>query len=429
MHTRRHLLLKPWIWRFGVSLVLLSLFTMTALAKTTITHFAYSGHGDAYYEFVQNAKATFEAENPDIEINITRGTNYDQATTMVAGGVGPDIFDLSTNVAPGYFAAGILKDLTPYLERDQEFDQADFIPLAMEGYRTEEQIFGLPVSTFQIFTFYNKDLFAQVGSADPNGLAESWTWETAVDVARKMTRDGNGDGEVDSWGLTAANSLYRWPIFVHQAGGYLFDKVSNPTRPTFETDAARTGLGFFADLYRQHGVVADSYTKFLEGHVGFTTDSGPSYFGLMAREVGARFNWDVAELPKGPDNNGTMVIMNGFQMSAMTEHPDEAWRWLSFLTSEEQVNDFMRRTGRTPARISSWQSFAATLDVVPEYLIAASDAIQNPASTTNYITPVYRDLASASGSIIAPVLTGDKSVEQALRELQVAAENLFAEQE
>lgn len=419
--------MRTWLYRFGVSFVLISLFSAASLAKTTITHFAYSGHGEAYYEFVQNAKALFEAENPDIEINITRGSNYDQATTMVAGGVGPDIFDFSTNVAPGYFAAGVLRDLTHYLERDEEFARDDFIPLAMEGYRTDEEIFGLPISTFQIFAFYNKDLFDQIGSADPNGLGENWTWETAVDVARKMTRDTSGDGNIDKWGLRAANSLYRWPIFVHQAGGYLFDKISDPTQPTFETEPARVGLNFFADLFRQHDVVAASYTQFLEGHVGFTTDSGPSYFGLMAREVGDKFSWDVAELPKGPDNNGTMVIMNGFQMSAMTDHPDEAWRWLKFLTREEQVTDFMSRTGRTPARISSWQDFAATLTDVPQYLDAASDAIQNPASTTNYITPIYRELASASGSIIAPVLTGEKSVDQALQELQVKAESLFAE--
>ncbi len=50
--------------------------------------------------------------------------------------------------------------------------------------------------------FYNKSLLHQVGAKDPwDDLKGDWTLTQMVELARAATRDRDGDGKPDTWGL------------------------------------------------------------------------------------------------------------------------------------------------------------------------------------------------------------------------------------
>ncbi|MGI6083708.1 MAG: ABC transporter substrate-binding protein [Limnochordia bacterium] len=413
-----------------VLVLLLLLLSPAAISKTKLVHYAYTGHGEQYRQFIDHAKANFERANPNTEIEVVEGNDYTKALTMALGGVAPDVLDMSTNLAFSHYASGLLRDLTPFITSDREFRIQDFVPASLIGYQARGATFGLPSSIYQVLCFYNRDLFLQAGINEPALLGEGWTWDAAISAGKRLTRDLDGDGVPDQWGVRASNSWYRWPIWVHQAGGMLFDKLVEPTKPTFDTPAGRTGLGFLADLHLEGAAVPVtqvSHELFYNGQVGLSLDDGSSWLTIIPTSSGGRFEWDVVELPKGPVHNGTFLIMNGYQMSASSGHPEAAWEWIKHLVSREAMLDFMTITGRTPARTALLREIPKTLEVVPRNLQSVADAVLNPNSQPPYLTAVYGQLNSVTGQITRSVLLGQKSVVAALQEMDVAAAALMAD--
>ena len=81
--------------------------------------------------------------------------------------------------------------------------------------------------------FYNKKLFEKAGLQPPK------TWSEFVDTAKKLTKDTNGDGKIDQWGVaiegaSITESAHFAFILGRQNGGELFDGG----KPTF--DSARS---------------------------------------------------------------------------------------------------------------------------------------------------------------------------------------------
>ncbi|NLN18499.1 MAG: sugar ABC transporter substrate-binding protein [Firmicutes bacterium] len=412
-----------------ILVLLLLLISPAAMAKTKLVHYAYTGHGEQYRQFIDHAKAIFERANANIEIEVVEGNDYTKALTMALGGVAADVLDMSTNLAFSYYVSGLLQDLTPFINADKEFRLQDFVPASLIGYQARGATFGLPSSIYQVVCFYNRDLFLQAGISEPAALGDGWTWDAALSAGKRLTRDLDGDGVPDQWGVRASNSWYRWPIWVHQAGGMLFDKLVEPTKPTFDTPAGRTGLGFLAGLHLENAAVPLTYAShelFYNGRVGFSLDDGSSWLTIIPVSSDGQFEWDVVQLPKGPVHNGTFLIMNGYQMSAATEHPEAAWEWIKHLVNRESILDFMSITGRTPSRTALLREIPKTLQVVPRNLQAVADAVLNPNSQPPYLTPIYGQLNNVTGQITRQVLLGQRSVVAALQEMEVAAAALMA---
>ena len=61
-------------------------------------------------------------------------------------------------------------------------------------------------------------MFDAAGIAYPD---DTWTWDTLVDVGKKLTLDTNGDGQTDQWGFyTETTDMENyWSSLVWQNGG------------------------------------------------------------------------------------------------------------------------------------------------------------------------------------------------------------------
>lgn len=73
---------------------------------------------------------------------------------------------------------------------------------------------------------YNRDMVKEAGLETPNELQKrgEWTWEKMREYAKALTKDTDGDGQIDVWGLT--ERLDPWPVgqemAVYLNGGGLF---------------------------------------------------------------------------------------------------------------------------------------------------------------------------------------------------------------
>ncbi len=84
-----------------------------------------------------------------------------------------------------------------------------------EARRTLEA--ALPNLSFLGFSngvFYNKNMLDEYGLPDLNELFQSgeWTWQRYKEIASKLTRDTDGDGEIDQWGIAGVWGNTNNPI-------------------------------------------------------------------------------------------------------------------------------------------------------------------------------------------------------------------------
>ena len=76
-----------------------------------------------------------------------------------------------------------------------------------------------------------------------------WKWEDFLAAAKALTKDNDGDGRIDIYGLGFEPTLIRVAPFVWQAGGDIVDDVHRPTRFTLDESSALAALDFIRSWY------------------------------------------------------------------------------------------------------------------------------------------------------------------------------------
>ena len=141
------------------------------------------------------------------------------------------------------------------------------------------------INSFATGLYFNKTLLEREGQPNPHDLVAQgkWTWEEFLKIAKAVTKDLDGDGVTDQWGIvnTPVN-LYR--MFIYSNGGSLIKEVDG--KMVFPYDDAKTleALHFYSDLYNVHKVAMpprgdswsiddynDSQTMFNGGKAAFVT--------------------------------------------------------------------------------------------------------------------------------------------------------------
>lgn len=112
----------------------------------------------------------FEAENPDIDLNIeivSWNDIYTKVNTLVANGNAPDI--LNIDVLADYVADDLLMPATDYASEDL---QSKFFPSFWEASSIDDTVYALPILASCRALFVNKDLLDEAGAKVPTTWAE-----------------------------------------------------------------------------------------------------------------------------------------------------------------------------------------------------------------------------------------------------------------
>ncbi len=102
------------------------------------------------------------------------------------------------------------------------------------------------------------------------------------------------------------------------------------------------------------------------------------------------FDFKVTSFPKG-DVKVSRSISSSFAIAQNSEHPDEAWELIKFLTAKEQLNDYWQALWvAAPARISSMESEAYE-DVVgvPDAGVPGIDSSEEFEDKVGYIKDAF----------------------------------------
>ena len=407
------------IRRLYLPLLALLLLTACRPQSEAITFMVF---GDAAeFAAYQSLVDAFSAAQPEIDVtlaHIPSPRDYrTRLATDFAAGTPPDVSLINYRRVPAFAAAGQLQPLGPYLEASDAIAMDDFYPVTLDAFRWRGELMCIPQNISSLVVYYNRDLFRAAGVPEPT---DDWTWDDFLAAAEALTRDTDGDGVTDQYGLGVEASLFRLAPFVWQNGGRIVDEPDYPTQLGLTRFPSQEALNWFVALQTDHHVVPDrlaeasldSESRFIQGTTAMYLNSRR---GTPTYRESAAFDWDVAPLPRGKETAG-ILHSDAYCLSAASANKDAAWRFIEFANSAEG-QAIVARSGRTvPSLIAVAESTAFSdptqkpsrarvfLDTIPALrlvpLISTWDEIEITASE-EIERAFYGDIPPEEAAILA----------------------------
>ena len=407
--------------------------TEPAQAPATVSFMIFGDPAElAAYETLV---AAFEAAHPAIDIDLLHvadQADYRQRLgTDFAAGTPADVVLVNYRRYAPFAAAGVLEPLESFLQGSDVIAESDFYPEAIEPFRWQGELMCIPQNVSSLVVYYNKDLFDAAGLPYP---ADDWTWDDLLETAVALTRDVDGDGATDQYGLGTEASILRVAPFIWQNGGELVVSEANgtPIRLAVDSRPAREAIEWFVDLQVEHGVVPDavaeaaedSGSRFISGTTAMFFDSRrgvPTY-----REISG-FDWDIAALPRRVQPAG-ILHSDAYCMAAVADEKDAVWTFIEYANSPEGQAT-IARSGRTVPSLRDVANSEAFLD--PDAGPAHSDIFLSTIPLLRGV-PVMRgwvDVEELSGAELERAFYGDATVDEAIASMITLTTPFFAGEE
>jgi multiple sugar transport system substrate-binding protein len=369
----------------------------------------------------QTVADAFMAEHPEINVEIMSEPWNDYFTrmqTLWASGdpeLIPDVLFLSPVI--NYAAEGVLENLDPYIE-EAGYDLADYWPALLEWATYDGSVYGFPRDIGLEVTYYNKDIFDEVGIPYPE---EGWTWEDFQTIAEQLTVEE--EGRVSRYALGMEGG--KWSLWVTQNNGTILDDMRNPSECTLDEPAAIEGLQFFADLMDNNYAMRPSELNQAGGDAGVFQSGQAAMIIQNASRISqfnaAEMNYDVVVNPLPADGRRTNSAAGAaWVMSAQSDNKDAAWTFLQWLQSTEGGQRLYTESGEIfPALQSTARSDAfLNMEAAPENRQAFLTEGENAEALRNGYFAEWNELGN---SIINPgleqVWAGELSVEEAVTQI------------
>ena len=308
----------------------------------------------------------FHAKHPEIQvelIHIPGQSDYrNRLAADLAAGSPADVLLINYRRYAAFANAGALEPLGPYLEKSDLIKESDFYSEAIEPFKWNGELVCIPQNISSLVVYYNKDMFDAAGVDYP---AEGWTWDDFLAAAQALTKDLDGDGATDQFGVGLEPSLIRFAPFVWQAGGEIVDNPANPTTLTLDTDSAFEAFEFFTSLQLTHHVVPnaeeeeseDSESRFINGRTAMFFNSRR---GVPTYRESAQFDWDVAALPQNKKQAG-ILHADAYCLPSVSKNKESAWVFIEFANSVEGQT-IVAASGRTVPSLIAVANSPAFLD-------------------------------------------------------------------
>lgn len=348
--------------------------------------------------------AQFNAQQPDIKVQPIYVGQADQQfpkiLTAIVGNSPPDLLWFDSLLTGRLVDLQGIVPLTDWLNQGGRLANLD--PSLLPGMTLEGELWSVPFTTSNLGIFYRPDLFAEAGITQlPR------TWEELAQAAQKLTRDRNGDGRPDQYGLLLPLGKGEWTVFSwlpfwFSAGG----EVVNGTVPLL-TQASLGALQFWQQLL-QMGVALLSAPErgyeqegFIQGRVAMQI-TGPWTLGYLS-QTGVPFS--VMPMPQA---TRPATIVGGANLFLLRTNPrrEQAALWfLDYVLGDEFQVAWARQTGALPVTQSArqdpeYQAFLADHPLLQVFLTQTQVAYSRPNGAN------YNRLSNCLGRTIEATLLG-----------------------
>ena len=341
----------------ALSCVMGSVTVAQAEEKTTLD-VIISQYGQQTQEWWSTFEKDFEAENPDIDLNIeivSWNDIYTVVNTRISTNQAPDI--LNIDVFADYVADDLLMPAEEYISEETK---AKFFDGFWNASTIDGTVYALPILASCRALFYNKDILDEVGAEVPT------TWAEIEEVSQLIV--DKYEGEVYPWGIDmttdegkAAFSYYTW----NNGGGF----VDENDEWVLNSDANVEAVKFAAGLVEKGYTNSDpaNETRYdlqdMFGAGKLAMMIGPNNIPTYLSDGGYEINYDVALIPA---NEGCESVAMGVcdRLEVFREEGDESrtaaiTKFFDFFYDDARYADYMKFEGFLPTTQTAADVLAA----------------------------------------------------------------------
>ena len=388
---------------------------------------------------MQKLTPAFEKANPGIKVKwvtLEETVLRQRVTTDIATKGGQfDIMTIGMYEAPLWAQKGWIKEIKP----DASYDINDLLPGIRGGMSHEGKLYSAPFYGESSFTMYRSDLAQAAGVT----LPEQPTYKDIENFAAKVNNPEKGIFGIclrgkPSWG---ENMAYLTTL-VNVHGGQWFDMQ---WKPQVNSKPWHDAITFYVDLMKKYGPTGASANGFNEnlnlfaaGKCGMWIDatsaagslSDPKFSQVADKIAFAKAPIAVTEKGKG------FSWSWGLSIPASTKKEDAAQKFINWATSKEYVKLVADTDGWITVPTGNRKSTYAN----PEFQkvskfgameLKAIEAVdvhdatlpKSPYQGVQFAgIPEFQAIGTSVGQEISAALAGKKSVADALKAGQIAAD-------
>jgi multiple sugar transport system substrate-binding protein len=403
----------------AVSAVLaLGVATTAAHAETTLN--ALFMAQAAYSEQnVRDMTADFAKANPDIKVNLEfvpyEGLRDKTLLSQGAGG-GYDVvlFDV---IWPAEYATNkVLVDVTDRITPDMK---SAIMPGAWTTVEYNGKAYGMPWILDTKYLFYNMEMLEKAGIAAPPR-----TWDDLIEQAKIIKDKGIVEHPIVwSWAQAEAVICDYTMLLASYGGNFLTDDG----KPAFQSGGGVEALKYMVKSVDE-GVTNPNSKEYLEEDVRRVFSSGQAAFALnwtymynlandpkeskVAGKVGMVPGPGIAGKLEASAVNGSM----GLGITAASKHPDEAWKYILAMTSQETQDKYAQLS------LPIWSAWYDSPVVASgQETLIASAKVGLAAMYPRPTTPKYQELSTALQQAIQSALLKSAEPEAALKDAAAAS--------
>jgi multiple sugar transport system substrate-binding protein len=312
--------------------------------------FVFMRTSDFTEPYWQGVIKDFEAQNPDIQVNLhifTWDEGRQKIADMVAQGNPPTLARVATRWIPEYVASGWLEPVDGYMS--EEF-RSQFIPLLInEGSQYDGRTFGLPITVSSRALYFNKILFKQAGLATPPR-----NWAELKDAARAIHALGSDKYGFGIQGKQAETSTYFY-YFLWGNGGEILTK--DGTRPAFNGPEGQAAAEFLMEMINEGLTQPDPAeserkgmeTAFVEGKLGMVI-TGP-WLATRLKNEAPTLDYGLSTIPYQTTST-TLAAQDTLILFKQAENKEAAWKFVEFLYADDYRLKYALGDGVLPEKIS-----------------------------------------------------------------------------
>lgn len=321
--------------------------------------------------------AEWNKANPDVQVRVQplpAGRSSEEV--LLAAIVAKATPDVSSNVSSALLARLVrakgvvrLDNLVATAARLKE--RAN--PAMLSSLRLPDSgIYAFPWKTNPMMLMYNIDLLAAAGVRPPRTQSE------LLDAFKRLTRDTDGDGRNDRWALwaTLKTSWYErfydfYPLYLANSGG---KTLVMGGKVVFDNDAAVAALVLLRQGFADGGLPKSNFAigrdPFIDGTVAMKI-IGPWFLKELSELKVQGLRFDVVPVPAAdgtdPEHQFAFADLRSIAIFSTTKHPDEAARFVAYLTSPAADRILLEEAGQLPYRrgLSTDSRFTVSLATWP----------------------------------------------------------------
>jgi multiple sugar transport system substrate-binding protein len=366
---------------------------------------------------LEDILASFRAENPDLNLEITL-TPSDEYTTKlqaaIASGTGPDIAQTFTESQAGVIGGGSFAPVPEGL-----VDSSVYFPGSWAAGELNGVAYTVPWYAYTYTLVYRKDL------AEAAGVTPPGTWEESIPFMQGLQSAGavRGLGADVGWDIYNGQGITQ---LVWQAGGDVISEDGSEW--TLNTPEMVKAMEYNASFFTS-GIADTDGPGFLDSQPSFVSGktaamvTGPWVLGQLDT-VAAKDGWTAenvgtAVVPAGAAGNTGAVAGGSWGVLSTSNNQDAAWKVVRHFSEPDVQLAQYEAYGSLPAVQSVWQNpVIADQPLLKAFFTQLQNTRGYPQNST------WVEVATRMGTEMEAVAKGTVSAEKAAASLQTFADGV-----